>query len=1308
MKPSSEQREPQRHPGWRLRLLALLALLLWPGLALMAQEQGQGQEQEPKQEQAHELEPVSIQLKWRHQFQFAGYYAALEKGFYADEGLQVRLLERDPEHNAADSVIRGEAQYGTSNIGLLLARQQGKPVVLLAQIFQHSPLVLLSLQESGIQTPFDLRGKRIMFEAQGFEDASLRAMLHATLGSLDVFTPLPISFRNDALLDQGVDAMAAYLTDQPFWYEQRGIPIKVIDPRDYGIDHYGDNLFTTEAEIRQHPQRAEKLRRASLKGWRYALQHPEEIIDLILAKYNSQGLSRAQLQNEAKQTARMILPEHVELGHYEISRFEKIAQSYAQIGLSPRIDIDPAMFYRHYQDSAWLNEEDRAYLAQLPPLRIPLRDDQPPISFIEDGKPKGYSVDLIQQLARMLGLRIQWVQGLDYAQALDALQQGQLDLLSDYTHIERRRFILPSQTTLSSAMVAVGRANSPAVSDMNDLKGKRLAVVKGFLQTHLLGEQQPHLNLIEVNDIEAGYRALRAGQADYYIDNAIHAGFALRANLVTDLKIVGALPSSQMGSLKFSIGVSTRLPRLHRLLNQALEQLDSETRLALRDKWMLDSHQQALQLTSKERLWLANHPVIRLASDSDWLPFEALDERDRHIGIAADFMRLLEQRLGVQFVSSPRHPWHEITQMLQRRQLDLFSAAMATEQRRAYAHFTLPYLSTPTVIITREDMDYVDGLIGLQGLKVAVEQGYATHDLLRDHRELQLQPHADTHSALMAVLEGRAHAYVANLAAASFALRRQGITNLKVSGQIPYRFELALGVRQDWPELVPILQKALDSISEEERNAILKRWITLEVEPPLRMRYLFYLLAGIGLLVGLILYWNHALRVKVRQRTAQLQRELAERQMAEEQVFHQAHYDALTDLPNRFLSLDRLEHMLSEARRDASKVAVLFLDLDDFKKINDSLGHHLGDRVLVECARRLRQTVRSGDSVGRLGGDEFIILLGRINDDDHTSAISESLLNSLREAFVLDEREFVLTTCIGIALYPQDGEGPAALLRNAETAMYHAKQQGHNSYAYFTEEMNLGVARRLQLEEQMHGALPRGEFCVNYQAQIDVASRQLVGFEALLRWHNPQLGDVFPDEFIPIAEQTGLILPIGEFVLNQALLDLKQLQTRSGRPLSMAINLSPRQFRDPLLLDKIEQAIATAGVRREQVELEITEGVLMSGHKQVGQALEALSRSGVRIAMDDFGTGYSSLSYLRRYPFHTLKIDREFVFDMIEDEADRELVNATIAMAQALGLKVVGEGVETEQHLALLAQQGCDYAQGYLFGKPAPLEKLII
>jgi len=300
----------------------------------------------------------------------------------------------------------------------------------------------------------------------------------------------------------------------------------------------------------------------------------------------------------------------------------------------------------------------------------------------------------------------------------------------------------------------------------------------------------------------------------------------------------------------------------------------------------------------------------------------------------------------------------------------------------------------------------------------------------------------------------------------------------------------------------------------------------------------------------------------------------------------------------------------------------------------------------------------------------------------------------------------MLTASIGVAVYPNDGNTPSELLRKADSAMYHSKEEGRNTYSYFTEAMNKDVSRRLALEEQMHGALERGEFRLHYQPKVDITTCNLIGVEALLRWNNPALGEVTPCEFIPIAEQTGLIIPIGQFVLNKALEMTATWQQKYEQPFSIAVNLSPRQFRDPNLVTFIKKAIAQSGVPGKSLELEITEGVLMSGHAYIDEALEAINSLGISIAMDDFGTGYSSLSYLRRYPFDVLKIDRSFVSDIIEDKADRELVNAAIAMAHSLGLKVVAEGVETEEQRALLAKQGCEIAQGYLFSKPVSAEEI--
>ncbi len=430
------------------------------------------------------------------------------------------------------------------------------------------------------------------------------------------------------------------------------------------------------------------------------------------------------------------------------------------------------------------------------------------------------------------------------------------------------------------------------------------------------------------------------------------------------------------------------------------------------------------------------------------------------------------------------------------------------------------------------------------------------------------------------------------------------------------------------------------------------------------------------------------------------------RKQQEDLILHQAHFDSLTELPNRFLSLDRLNQLLLDARRSEDPLAVLFIDLDDFKKINDSLGHEVGDQMLVQVASRLRETLRDVDTIGRLGGDEFIVILGGIKNGDDAESIVETLLNKIRQPFILDNRELVLNASIGIALYPDDGATPAELLRSADTAMYSAKAEGGNAHNYFTTTMKEKVSRQLLLEQHMHNALKHNEFYLNFQALVELPSQTVLGFEALLRWKNSELGIISPEEFIPIAERTGLIVPIGAYVLNEALTVLADLHREYDPLLKMAINISPRQFRCPYLLQQIKTSLEMSGVPHNNLELEITEGVFMGGLSNINDNLAAMKDLGIRIVMDDFGTGYSSLSYLRNYPFDALKIDQSFVFDIEHDPQARELVNTVIAMAHSMGLSVIGEGVETQTQLDHLVQQKCDMAQGYFFSKPIPKDKI--
>ncbi|WP_293267433.1 EAL domain-containing protein [Neptunomonas sp.] len=459
------------------------------------------------------------------------------------------------------------------------------------------------------------------------------------------------------------------------------------------------------------------------------------------------------------------------------------------------------------------------------------------------------------------------------------------------------------------------------------------------------------------------------------------------------------------------------------------------------------------------------------------------------------------------------------------------------------------------------------------------------------------------------------------------------------------------------------------------------------------------------------LFWEQAHIAPVINETGNVKHYLAVKQditqqkYQEERILYQAHFDSLTGLPNRFLSLDRLSFMLKETKRTKTQVAVFFLDLDDFKKVNDTLGHQVGDELLIEAASRLKLAVRDDDVIGRLGGDEFIILIDHMISSTAIAKVAEKLLKQFRTPFFLSGRELVSTVSIGVAVYPTDGLTPAELLRQADAAMYCSKEQGRNTYNFYTQQMNDDVARRLLIEEQLRGALDKKELKVYFQSVVDLKKRKIIGAEALLRWNNEILGRVSPDEFIPIAEQTGLIVAIGRFVLEQAVTAASGWREQFSPNFRVAVNLSPRQFRDEGLIDYICELLARYDLPASGIELEITEGVLMTGHAMIDVALANLNKLGIGISMDDFGTGYSSLSYLRSYPFDTLKVDRSFISDISEDQADLQLVSAAIAMGHGLGLIVIAEGVETEEQYQLLLGQECDYAQGYLFGRPVPADE---
>jgi len=418
------------------------------------------------------------------------------------------------------------------------------------------------------------------------------------------------------------------------------------------------------------------------------------------------------------------------------------------------------------------------------------------------------------------------------------------------------------------------------------------------------------------------------------------------------------------------------------------------------------------------------------------------------------------------------------------------------------------------------------------------------------------------------------------------------------------------------------------------------------------------------------------------------------------QLDHLAHHDPLTNLPNRLLFVDRLEHALDKARRDNSLCALLFLDLDRFKKINDTLGHPAGDEVLQIMSRRLRKSVRASDTVARLGGDEYVVIVPELEASGDAALVARKILDSVAEPFTLATEEVYVSVSIGIAAFPQDATDAMTLIKHADAAMYRAKDQGRNNYQFYTPELTAMALEHFAMDSSLRKALQRQEFVLSYQPQLSLSSRTIVGAEALISWQHPDLGRVPPDKFIPLAEETGVIIPIGDWVLREACQQIRQWHEAGFENLTMSVNLSGRQVMSKGLVERIKRILDQTGAAPGQIKLEITESSVMERAETSTKTLEELRSLGIRLSMDDFGTGYSSMTYLKRFSIDELKIDRSFIQEIPQNENDVAITRAVIALGRSLEIDVVAEGVETDAQLGFLKSEGCDRVQGFICSPP--------
>ena len=485
----------------------------------------------------------------------------------------------------------------------------------------------------------------------------------------------------------------------------------------------------------------------------------------------------------------------------------------------------------------------------------------------------------------------------------------------------------------------------------------------------------------------------------------------------------------------------------------------------------------------------------------------------------------------------------------------------------------------------------------------------------------------------------------------------------------------------------------------------IRQWLTQNASST-SYRWLIWVALGLISIIILMSGLTVLLRRQVARRTHELQLEVDERREAERKLDELAYYDSLTKLPNRISLLEYLKIAIGRARRKENKMAVLFIDIDRFKTINDTLGHDAGDQLIVEIAKRLQTCLRDDDSIHRFGGDEFVAILQDITDLADIHHVTKRMLKSLNASIQINASEIFSSICIGVSIYPDDDDDTDNLLKYADAAMYHAKDLGGNSCQFYNQELTLRVQERLKLETRLRYALEHDDFILHYQPIYNLNDQKLIGVEALIRWQDSEQGLIMPDNFIPLAEETGLIVPLGEWVLKTACEQVKKWESQGLGNLHLAINVSSMQFDYGKLYSTVMSTLKNSGVNSQQLELEITERMFLNITDNVKETLDKLTNEGVKLSIDDFGTGYSSLSYLKQLPIDTLKIDRSFIMGIPEDKDDVQIAATIVAMAHGLGMDVVAEGIETKEQLQYLNSLNCRRGQGYFLSKPKPVEEI--
>ncbi|WP_352418113.1 EAL domain-containing protein [Proteiniborus sp.] len=708
--------------------------------------------------------------------------------------------------------------------------------------------------------------------------------------------------------------------------------------------------------------------------------------------------------------------------------------------------------------------------------------------------------------------------------------------------------------------------------------------------------------------------------------------------------------------------------------------------------------------------------TLHVAGDNNHPPYEYIDENGIYKGFNVDIMNALSIELGIDIKLMPME-WSEALGALEREEVDAIQGISKTKDREKKFLFTSPTVINSQVIFVMKETSIITELEDLSGLKVAFQEGDINHEIIMNVPEVILIPKKDQKQAMDALLNGEADACVGNKLTGLYYLQRAKQTHLvKIVGEPMRTTEYGPASYPGNENLVNTLEQGLGNLMKNGTyDKIYRKWFGQDIlnKQDILKIYTKEVLVVVGLIFSVILLfiiWNKRLKAEVYKRTRELHAANKDLLMHQKKIHNLAYYDSVTSLPNRLFFIETLSRCITKAAKEKSRFALLYFDLDRFKHINDTLGHDIGDKVLDLVGKRANQFIRKSDVLSRIGGDEFLILIDDIKNENEAVQLAKKIIEDFKNPFVIYAYELFLTTSIGIAIYPEAGKTIQALMKNADISMYKAKSNGGNGYYIYTKELSEKEMDNLILINQLRQAEKNNELRLFYQPIIDLSTGTITGMEALVRWEKPKEGLVNPARFIPLAEETGLIVSIGEWVIRTACLQNKAWINKGYEPRKVSVNISAKQFQQPNFAETVLRIINETGISPGCLVLEITESIAIMDIEYTVEMLKKLKSLGINISIDDFGTGYSSLYKLKEMSVDELKIDRSFIKDINLNTKNEKITRAIILLAHQLNLKVTAEGVETKEQLEFLRKNRCNKAQGFYYSKPVPpdeFEKLL-